>query len=150
MATIWFLTRRQIERLHMKSIAPNTLPTQPNLLESAIHSPMNMKHYGQVVDVLELAAHLASRIMKNHAYLDGNKRTALVAADMFLSINGHQLQKEPFADDAHNKGLADAHVAVVTNKWTTQQLSEYYKSVATPLIELTPEIMEFKKAATEY
>ncbi|THC89115.1 hypothetical protein EYZ11_011442 [Aspergillus tanneri] len=72
-------------------------------------------------DVFRLAANLAEKIMKNHAFQDGNKRTALLAADMFLKINGYYLQKVPFAEDTHNKGLANAHVAVVTNQWTADQ-----------------------------
>ncbi|CAP93395.1 Pc16g07250 [Penicillium rubens Wisconsin 54-1255] len=47
---------------------------------------------------------------------DGNKRTALVAADMFLKINGYTLLNRPFANDPNNKALANAHVAVVTNQ----------------------------------
>ncbi|RHZ45199.1 uncharacterized protein CDV56_102029 [Aspergillus thermomutatus] len=78
---------------------------------------------------------LNQKIMKNHAYQDGNKRTALLAADMFLKINGYRLQKVPFADDPFNKALADAHVAVVTNKWTVEQLGNFYHTVdnATPV-----------------
>jgi len=43
--------------------------------------------------VFQLAANLSEKIMKNHAYQDGNKRTALVAADMFLKINGYKTPK---------------------------------------------------------
>ena len=51
--------------------------------------------------------------MRNHAYMDGNKRTALVAADMFMKINGYRLREN---EDlfAVNGELADAQVAVVT------------------------------------
>ncbi|KAL4780180.1 DOC family protein [Aspergillus varians] len=129
--TFRFLTSPQIQRLHAKFIIPNVTPTQLSMLESATNSPMNMKHYGQVDD-------------------DGNKRTALVAADMFLKINGYYLQKVPFADDTQNRGLANAHVAFVTNRWTTEQLGKYYRSIAAPLDQMSPKIMEFKNAATEY
>ena len=37
--------------------------------------------------------------MKNHAYPDGNKRVVLVAADMFLKINGYKLQVAPLRND---------------------------------------------------
>jgi death-on-curing family protein len=104
------------------------------MLDSAIHSPMNMKHYAKEEDVFQLAANLAEKIMKNHAFQDGNKRTALVAADMFLKINGYLLQKVPLAEDKYNKALANAHVAVVTNQWTAKQLGNYYKSVAVLLV----------------
>ncbi|KKK16100.1 hypothetical protein P175DRAFT_0552857 [Aspergillus ochraceoroseus IBT 24754] len=123
--TIRFLTVSQVQRLHARFVVPNAVPAQPSLLESAVHSPMNMKHYAKEDDVFQLAANLAEKIMKNHAFQDGNKRTALLAADMFLKINGYYLQKVPFADDSHNKGLAKAHVAVVTNQWTAEQLGNY-------------------------
>lgn len=88
--------------------------------------------------------------MKNHPFQDGNKRTALVAADMFLKINGYTLLNRPFANDPNNKALANAHVAVVTNQWTAQQLGNYYKSLAVPIGPLTAQILEYKSSAIEY
>ncbi|GAD97159.1 hypothetical protein PVAR5_5830 [Paecilomyces variotii No. 5] len=131
--TIQFLTLSQIQRLHARFIAPKAIPAQPDMLESALHSPMNLNHYTNEEDEFQLAANFAEKIMKNHAYQDGNKRTALLAADMFLKANGHYLQKVPPGNDAHNKDLANAHVAVVTKKWTVQQLGVYYRSIAAPL-----------------
>ncbi|KAL5047246.1 hypothetical protein BDW71DRAFT_196986 [Aspergillus fruticulosus] len=122
-------------------------PSQPGLLESAVHSPMNMKHYAKEEDVFQLAANLAEKIMKNHTFQDGNKRTALLAADMFLKINGYYLQKVPFAEDTNNMGLANAHVAVVTNQWTAEQLGNYYKSVAAPLVPMTAEEAQLPTSA---
>ena len=120
------------------------------MLESAVHSLMNKKHYAKEKDVFQLAANLSEKIMKNHAFQDGNKRTALLAADMFLEINGYYLQKVLFVEDAHNKGLANAHVAVVINKWTAEQLGNYYKSAAASLVQLTADAMEYRSSATEY
>lgn len=145
-----FLTAIQVQRLHTVLVIPDAVPTQPSMLESAVHSPMNLKHYGKMEDVFQLAANLAEKIMKNHAFQDGNKRTALVAADMFLKINGYCLQKVPFAEDMHNKGLANAHVAVVTHHWTVEQLGAYYRSVAAPVGPVTAEIIEYMNSATEY
>ncbi len=148
--TLRFLTVSQVQRLHARFVAPNAVPSQPSMLESAVNSPMNMKHYAKEKDIFKLAANLAEKIMKNHAFQDGNKRTALLAADMFLKINGYYLQKVPFAEDTHNKALANAHVAVVTNQWTAEQLGAYYRSVAAPLIPVPAEVLEYKCAATEY
>ena len=148
--TLRFLTVAQVQRLHARWVLPTAAPIQLSMLESAIHSPMNMKHYAKQEDVFQLAANLAEKIMKNHAFQDGNKRTALVAADMFLKINGYYLQKVPFAEDKHNKALANAHVAVVTNQWTAEQLGNYYKSMALPLSPVTAEVMEYLSSATQY
>jgi death-on-curing family protein len=148
--TIRFLTLSQVQFLHVKLVTPNAAPTQPAMLESAIQSPMNLKHYAKQEDVFQLAANLAEKFMKNHAFQDGNKRTALVAADMFLKVNGYYLQKASFAEDTSNKGLADAHVALVTNRMNAEALGAYYKSVAVPLIEWAPDIVEYRNAAIEY
>ena len=111
---------------------------------------MNIKYYSNQDNVFQLAASLSEKIMKNHAYQDGNKRTALLAADMFLKINGYKLQKIPLQHDSNNRVLAEAHAAVCTNKWTAEQLGSYYQSLATAIEAWTPEIMEFRNAATEY
>ncbi|HMS27069.1 MAG TPA: type II toxin-antitoxin system death-on-curing family toxin [Burkholderiaceae bacterium] len=66
-----------------------------NLLESALAKPENLAAYGQP-DVADLAAAYGYGISRNHAFIDGNKRTGFVAAEMFLLLNGYQLT----ADDA--------------------------------------------------
>jgi len=146
--TFRFLNFKQVTQLHMNLIGPRQ-PSQPAMLESAIMSPMNTKHYEKEENIYQLAANLAERIMKNHAYQDGNKRTALLAADMFLKINGYQLQKTPLADDPVARGITEAHVAVVTHKWERQELGKYYESIATPIDSWTKEILEYRDEATE-
>ena len=58
-----------------------------NLLDSAIHRPMQMEIYGEK-DIFSMASALATGIIKNHPFLDGNKRTALGACLVFLRLNG--------------------------------------------------------------
>jgi death on curing protein len=65
------------------------------LFESAINRPQQLAHYG-TPDVSELAAAYGYGISRNHPFIDGNKRTAFVALEMFLVLNGHEL----VADDA--------------------------------------------------
>ena len=65
------------------------------LFESAIARPQQLGHYG-APDAAELAAAYALGISRNHPFVDGNKRTAFVAAELFLALNGLQL----LADDA--------------------------------------------------
>ncbi len=57
--------------------------------------PENLAAYGEP-DVCDLAAAYGFGISRNHAFIDGNKRTGFVAAAMFLRLNGYQL----VADDA--------------------------------------------------
>jgi len=61
------------------------------LLQSAL-APQNAFHYNQVVSLTKLAACYAFGIAKNHPFVDGNKRTALVASIAFLEINGYALR----------------------------------------------------------
>ncbi|CAI7641284.1 unnamed protein product [Penicillium glandicola] len=122
-----FLTMLQIRSLHRRFTVPCAPLTQQSMLESAVNAPVNPNHYEEDHNVFRLAAILAERIMKNHAFQDGNKRTALLAADMLLRVNGYCLQRVSFSEDVHTEGLAEAHVAVVTKKWTVEQLCNYYQ-----------------------
>jgi death-on-curing family protein len=145
------LTTNQVQRLHQVYINGTAVPSQPGLLDSAINGPMNAKHYAKQENIFQLAANLSEKIMKNHAYQDGNKRTALIAANMFLQINGYKLQKVPFQEhDEANRPIAEAHVAVVTNKWKTEQLGDFYQSIATDIEAWTPEILAYRDGAIEY
>ena len=65
------------------------------LFESALARPENLAHYG-TPDVADLAASYGCGIARNHPFIDGNKRTALVAVELFLMLNEHEL----LADDA--------------------------------------------------
>ena len=60
------------------------------LLESALQRPLNKTAYGSP-DVFDLTAAYAYGIARNHPFVDGNKRTALVASRTFLIINGFQI-----------------------------------------------------------
>jgi death-on-curing protein len=60
------------------------------LLLSALARPRNLAVYGDP-DIADLAAAYAVGIARNHAFLDGNKRTAWVVAETFLLKNGYEL-----------------------------------------------------------
>ncbi len=62
------------------------------LLESALARPQNLYAYGEN-DTFQLAASYAEGIARNHPFVDGNKRTAFAAADLFLTDNGHNLDR---------------------------------------------------------
>ncbi len=75
------------------------------MLESAMIRPVNRWHYGES-DRGALAAQLLIGIARNHPFEQGNKRTALLAADGFLQVNGLRLE---WPDDT----LADAILAMI-------------------------------------
>jgi death on curing protein len=58
------------------------------LLESALSRPRNLFVY-QSPDIADLAAAYAFGIVRNHPFLDGNKRTALATCRAFLLVNGY-------------------------------------------------------------
>ena len=66
----------------------------PALLEMGCTRPMNLAAYGDP-DVFEIAAAYAFGIAKAHAFVDGNKRMAFVAAFTFLRLNGVFVRPDP-------------------------------------------------------
>jgi death-on-curing protein len=60
----------------------------PGLLDSALNRPKYLFAYGTDVTLCELAAAYASGIVKNHPFLDGNKRCGFLVATAFLEFNG--------------------------------------------------------------
>ena len=61
-----------------------------NVFESAMVRPVNLAAYGEP-DLASLAAAYAFGLARNHAFVDGNKRTAYVVAEIFLALNGVKL-----------------------------------------------------------
>lgn len=143
-----FLCASQVVRLYRTRIIAS-MPTQPSLLESAISSPINQHHYTRTDDVFYLAAVLAQKIMLNHSFSDGNKRTSVAAADVFLRLNGFQLtqggdsrltesegcvdQQQDSSGQAPPASLADAHVAVASGVWDEEKLAHFYRKTARSL-----------------
>lgn len=82
-----------------------------NGLESALARPRHKWLYERPTDLATLGAVYAFGLAKNHPYLDGNKRVALVAMLTFLAINGHDVEA---ADDdvlTTMLALAAGHIA---------------------------------------
>lgn len=61
-----------------------------NLLSSALARPQNQAAYGEP-SVFDLAAAYAFGIIRNHPFVDGNKRTGFLASYVFLELNGWEL-----------------------------------------------------------
>ena len=61
------------------------------LLESALARPQNLAAYGEP-DIAACAAAYGYGLSRNHPYIDGNKRTAFVAVELFLFLNAHVLE----------------------------------------------------------
>jgi death on curing protein len=65
------------------------------LLESALYRPQT----GHYADLGEMAAALFESLIMNHPFVDGNKRVAFFATDVFLRLNGYKLQVNAY--EAH-------------------------------------------------
>lgn len=65
------------------------------LLESALARPQNIEAYEPDADMARLAASYGFGIIKNHPFIDGNKRTGYVVTELFLVKNGYELSAEP-------------------------------------------------------
>jgi death-on-curing protein len=94
--TVW-LSRELILAIHDEQLAEHGGAQgvrDAGLLDSALARPMNRAGYAEP-DIAELAALYAIAIARNHPFLDGNKRTAYVALETFLVLNGCQF---PVAD----------------------------------------------------
>ena len=63
-------------------------------LESTLARPMQLLHYRADATIFELAASYGHGFAKNHVFLDGNKRISLTSIDIFLQLNGFQLEAE--------------------------------------------------------
>ena len=61
------------------------------LLISALNRPLELVNYGEP-DLFDLAAIYAEGVVKNHPFVDGNKRAGFMAAYTFLGVNGQQLE----------------------------------------------------------
>ena len=96
-AWVW-IRREVIVAIHEMQLAEHGGPEgvrDAGLLDSALGRPKNLALYG-TPDVAALAAAYGWGISRNHPFLDGNKRTGFVAAELFLGLNGYALT----ADDA--------------------------------------------------
>jgi death-on-curing protein len=58
------------------------------LLESALARPRQVYAYGDNPDLVDLSTALMAGVVKNHPFVDGNKRTGFVLGVMFLELNG--------------------------------------------------------------
>lgn len=62
------------------------------LLASALARAPNLQAYGETTDIFRLAAAYCHGIVKNHPFVDGNKRTGILSAFAFLTLNDVMLE----------------------------------------------------------
>ena len=96
MPKIVWLLEETLTAIHHRQIAEHGGSEglrDESFLFSALVRPQNLLAYGEPApDLASLAAAYAYGIARNHPFVDGNKRTALVAARTFLILNGVDLE----------------------------------------------------------
>ncbi len=86
-----WLTLRMVKAIHDRMLAEFgglSGVRDEGLLESALARPQHLFHYGGEVSLFQLAGSYCYGIVRNHPFIDGNKRTGFVVARVFLLING--------------------------------------------------------------
>jgi death-on-curing protein len=89
-----WLSKALILAIHDEQLAEHgggTGVRDDGLRESALARPRNRFAYDAATDLATLAAAYAFGLARNHPFIDGNKRTAFVAAELFLDLNGMML-----------------------------------------------------------
>ena len=89
-----WLTRMIVDAIHLDQIRKHggQMGVRDNhLIESALAPPIQRWNYEPYSDIATLAAAYGFGLVRNHGYLDGNKRVAFLAMYVFLAINGWEL-----------------------------------------------------------
>ena len=89
-----WIGRRALELLHDESLAEHGGSTglrDEGLLESALARPQNLVAYGKP-DLADLAAAYGSGLVRNHPFVDGNKRAGFLSVGLLLALNGYRLK----------------------------------------------------------
>lgn len=108
----------EINKWAVEETGENFLIRSEALLESACARPLNLWHYANERDITRLAVSLLAGIVRNHPFEQGNKRTGVGAALMFMDANGHDWTQP---DDGT---LAAWVVALINNEIDEDELAD--------------------------
>ncbi len=123
---VWVL-RETVFALHEQLLAEFGGPSgvrDEGLLESALARPENLFAYGKPT-IFDLAASYGFGLVKNHPFVDGNKRIGFAVAVLFLEINGYRFQATEA--DAAVRTLALAAGEMDEAEYATWLKSNAYK-----------------------
>jgi death on curing protein len=112
MGIVW-IEEDVVVALHEEHLAEHGGPVglrDAGLLQSALARPRNLAAC-EDPDIFALAAAYGYGIMRNHPFLDGNKRTSLVVTELFLALNGYELAADDSTCVTTMISLADGSLA---------------------------------------
>lgn len=110
-----WLSRAIVEAIHEAQIREHGGSERirnEGLVESALARSRDMWGYGNKVDLAGLAAAYAFGLVKNHGFVDGNKRAGFMAAYVFLGLNGADVE------------APEPEVVIVVRDLTASRISE--------------------------
>jgi len=118
-----WLTLEQVVLVHKKMIdlfGGTHGIRDEGLLQSALARPLNIYSY-QDGDIFECAAAYVEGIIRNHPFIDGNKRTAFISATVFLAENGLSLKPQ------QGKNHENIMVEVAEKRISLPELARYLR-----------------------
>ena len=120
---IW-LSSSHVLQLAREVLGPGATVRDHALLDGAVARARNAHDYLMAIDIFEVAAYYTAGIVKNHPFVDGNKRMGWAAAALFLAINGVTL-------DVHsNVTAADTVVGVADGSVSIARLAGFFSGCA--------------------
>jgi death-on-curing protein len=122
-----WLTMEMVRAIHEESLAlfGGAVGVRDDaLLESAVAHPRSLFAYGDKPTIHHLAAGYCSGIIRNHPFIDGNKRAGLLAARAFLFLNGYDFDP----DEAEEVNVI---VELAAGNVDEDALTEWFKSNTT-------------------
>jgi death-on-curing protein len=129
MAKDWFFVAENLVRaLHAEQLSSHgggNGVRDAGLLDSALQRPRNLAAYGNP-DAAALAASLAFGIARNHPFVDGNKRTAFVAAATFVEANGNRFE-------ASEPDVVLTFVALAAGDLSEDDLADWFRRNIRPV-----------------
>jgi death-on-curing protein len=126
-----WLARQIVDAIHSELLlehggAPGVRVRGDDLLESALARPKNRLAYEPDSDLAALAAAYLFGLVKNHGYINGNKRVAFAAAATFLLLNGRRLT-------ALETEAYDAVIAAADGRRAESKLADWLRANSKPI-----------------
>ena len=122
--TVQFLSRDEVLEIYtsvIEAFGGAAAVRDLGLLDSARYGPQS----GYYAELVGMAAALFESLLINRPFVDGNKRVAFFAADVFLRLNGYKIVVEPGTAHAFLMGLFES------NNCDLEHLAPWIRSVTT-------------------
>lgn len=119
-----YLSVKEVLRIHytaIKQFGGSLGIRDLGLIESAVARPqIGFGEYEAYADIFAKAAVLTYSLIKNHGFIDGNKRTAMMTCGLFLLRNGYHLK-------CSQKAFVETAGFIATDSWDEERLSAWLK-----------------------